>query len=247
MGLKTESAGGIILNLKGDICLVNQQHYAWSLPKGHVEAGETILDTAKREITEETGLTKLTLLTYLGHYSRFKMHRDGSDNPDEFKTMYFFLYITPEMTLSPQDPDNPIADWLSIPEAIKRLTHPKDQSFLESHAPVIMAHFNAQFMTVTTTTATEKDAQKLASLSIESRLAACVQIDAPITSVYRWDNQIQSEKEYRIVFKTHRLCLAQLEQLIHNNHPYDTPQFICTSWVSGSSHYLQWMIQNMAI
>ncbi len=93
----------------------------------------------------------------------------------------------------------------------------------------------------------KKDAQKFASLSIESRLAACAQIDAPITSVYRWDNQVQSEKEYRIVFKTHRLCLAQLEQLIHNNHPYDTPQFICTSWVSGSSHYLQWMIQNIAI
>ncbi len=247
MGLKTESAGGIILNLNGEICLVNQQHYSWSLPKGHVESGETILDTAKREITEETGLTKLTLLTYLGHYSRFKTHQDGSDNPDEFKTMYLFLYITPEVTLSPQDPDNPIAEWLSIPDAIKRLTHPKDQSFLESHAPVITSYFNSQFITVTTTTSTKKDAQKLATLSIEHRLAACTQIDSPITSIYHWDNQIHSEKEYRVIFKTHRLCLSQLQQLIQNNHPYDTPQLIYTSWVGGSRDYLQWMIQNLSI
>jgi periplasmic divalent cation tolerance protein len=244
---KTESAGGIILNLKGDICLVNQQHYAWSLPKGHIEPGETVLETAKREIREETGLTNITLLNYLGHYSRFKMHRDGSDNTDELKTMYFFLYLTPETTLTPQDPDNPIAEWLPIHTAIQRLTHPKDQSFLESHAPMIMSYFNAQFLVMTTTAPTEKEAKTLAALAVENNYAACAQIEAPITSIYRWDTTIQCEQEYRITFKTHRLCVSRLETLIKANHSYDTPQLTCTALVHGSKDYLQWMIDALEL
>ena len=245
MSLKTESAGGIILNLKGEVCVVSQKYDSWSLPKGHVENGETLLDTARREIFEETGLKNIMLLTYLGHYSRFKMHRDGSDNTNEFKTMYFFLYITSETVLIPQDTDNPIAKWLSINDAVNRLTHPKDQSFLESHRSVIMSYFNAQFLTVTTTTSSENEAKKLASLAIENKVASCAQIDAPITSIYRWDNAIQCEQEYRITLKTHRLCLLRLEALIKKHHSYENPQFNCTALASGSTENLMWVISTL--
>ena len=55
--IKTRSAGGIIL--RENLILIASQHgTSWSLPKGHLEGEEREIDAAKREIYEETGLTK---------------------------------------------------------------------------------------------------------------------------------------------------------------------------------------------
>ena len=51
--IKTQSAGGVILN-GNDIAVVSQHSKNWSLPKGHREENETLLDTAYREVYEET-------------------------------------------------------------------------------------------------------------------------------------------------------------------------------------------------
>ena len=68
----TESAGGIVLNQENKILIVNQNHDSWSLPKGHVDPGETILEAAKREIYEESGVSQLEYIKDLGFYQRFK-------------------------------------------------------------------------------------------------------------------------------------------------------------------------------
>ena len=51
-----ECAGGIVINNKKEVVVVNQNHDSWSLPKGHVDKGEDKLTTAKREIFEESGI-----------------------------------------------------------------------------------------------------------------------------------------------------------------------------------------------
>ena len=56
---KTKSAGGVVLNNKGEILIVNQHGNSWSLPKGHIEEGEEILEAAKRETYEESGIRNL--------------------------------------------------------------------------------------------------------------------------------------------------------------------------------------------
>ena len=53
---QTITAGGIIVNEFQEVVIVSQNHDSWSLPKGHVEKNETILNAATREIHEETGL-----------------------------------------------------------------------------------------------------------------------------------------------------------------------------------------------
>ena len=53
MNVKTkhvECAGGIIINKNNEVAIVNQNHDSWSLPKGHIDPGESKLETAKREI-----------------------------------------------------------------------------------------------------------------------------------------------------------------------------------------------------
>ena len=46
----TKSAAGIVLNVDKKILIVNQNYDSWSLPKGHIDSGETALEAAKREI-----------------------------------------------------------------------------------------------------------------------------------------------------------------------------------------------------
>ncbi len=58
------------------------------------------------------------------------------------------------------------------------------------------------WLTVLTTTDSEEKAHELAQGAVEARLAACAQISAPVTSVYRWQNAIESSEEWQVLFKT---------------------------------------------
>ena len=121
-------SGGIIMNNK-NVAVVNQNHDSWSLPKGHIDPGESRLDAAKREIYEETGIIDLKLIKYLGEYSRFRIGLDGNDDKSELKTIYIFLFHSNQIKLEPKDPNNPEAKWLHYSNVEAILTHPKDKKF----------------------------------------------------------------------------------------------------------------------
>ena len=124
-------SGGIIMNNK-NVAVVNQNHDSWSLPKGHIDPGESRLDAAKREIYEETGIIDLKLIKYLGEYSRFRIGLDCNDDKSELKRIHLFLFTTTEMKLSPIDPMNPEARWGSLKEVYDILTHRKDKDYMLS-------------------------------------------------------------------------------------------------------------------
>jgi periplasmic divalent cation tolerance protein len=86
-----------------------------------------------------------------------------------------------------------------------------------------------------------ESAQKLATLLIERRLAACVNILAPCISVYRWKGEIQHDEEHPLLIKTARDRYAELEASIRANHPYELPEIIAVSIDSGLPAYLQWV------
>jgi len=56
-----EAAGGVVKNLKGEILVINRLG-KWDLPKGKIEVGEEIETAAKREVTEECGITNLAIV-----------------------------------------------------------------------------------------------------------------------------------------------------------------------------------------
>src|SRR5215211_3698201 len=130
--IHTESAGGVVLDAEGRVLLVSQHGTSWSLPKGHVEEGENLLETARREIYEESGVGQLELLGSLGSYTRRRLGRDGGEDASELKTIHLFLFRTNATALSPVDPDNPEAVWVEKERVSSLLTHPKDREFFES-------------------------------------------------------------------------------------------------------------------
>lgn len=125
----SRSAGGVVLNRRGQVLIVNQRGRSWSLPKGHIEEGEDVLAAARREIYEESGLKDLTLVGPLGSYERMRIGLHGGENGAERKHLTFFLFKSEEERLSPVDPDNPEARWVEKHEVAAMLTHPKDKEF----------------------------------------------------------------------------------------------------------------------
>lgn len=125
----SRSAGGVVLNAKKEVLVVNQNRDSWSLPKGHIDFGETALDAACREIEEESGVSRLTLIRELGTYERYKIGMKGSEDNSELKVITLFLFHTSQKKLKPIDPNNPEARWVKKEDVAKILTHPKDQEF----------------------------------------------------------------------------------------------------------------------
>lgn len=132
------TAGGIILGPENKIAITNQRKNSWSIPKGGVDPGEEILEAAKREIREETGITELELIEKLGVYSRYRIPLDGDpEDTSVLKEITVYLFRTDQEELSPEDPHNPEAVWLDVDEVPERLTHQKDKDFFESVIPRI--------------------------------------------------------------------------------------------------------------
>lgn len=123
------SAGGVVLNPKGEVLIVRQRDGSWSLPKGHIQEGEDPKAAAIREIKEETGLADFTPVKILGSYSRYSLAETGGNDTSKLKRITFYLFITKETALRPADPRNPEARWVAKGDVASFLTHPKDQEF----------------------------------------------------------------------------------------------------------------------
>lgn len=129
----TKIAGGVVQNRSGDILLVNQRGDSWSFPKGHVEKGEKLLDAARREIYEETGIRKLVLKRRFSPYMRRRIGKGGrGEDPSECKHITLFLFATDEVVLQSKDlEEHPEARWIPKENVRLFLTHPKDRAFLK--------------------------------------------------------------------------------------------------------------------
>ncbi len=88
------------------------------------------------------------------------------------------------------------------------------------------------------TAATAEEAERIASMLVEARLAACVQILPSIKSVYRWKGEIVRENEVLLSAKTTREKFAELDRAVRAIHSYETPEIIALPIAAISDAYL---------
>lgn len=111
---KTESAGGVIVRENGgkkEVLLIRDLKFDdWFLPKGHQEAGESLEETALREVFEETGLTDIEIIKPIGSYKQINTEKR------EDKEIHFFLMSKTSDKLPEKTEDNKghVIDWFPI-------------------------------------------------------------------------------------------------------------------------------------
>ena len=84
---------------------------------------------------------------------------------------------------------------------------------------------------------------ELACKLVDERLAACVNVMAECTSVYRWEGRNESAAEVPVLIKTLAQHYARLEELIKTSHPYELPEIIAVPISSGLPAYLKWIAE----
>ena len=128
------SAGGLVINTSGTMGLligrrdlkdVAREKLIWSLPKGHIEEGETPQEAAIREVHEETGILseihrELGVIDFWFMASGKRIH----------KTVHHYLFREVSGTLSPQVTEVDDVQWFPLEEITSLLAYPDEKKLI---------------------------------------------------------------------------------------------------------------------
>ena len=91
------------------------------------------------------------------------------------------------------------------------------------------------------TAGTKKEAHRIADLLLNERKAACVNIVPEISSLFWWQDKLDSAQESLLIVKTKASVLNEIVRLVKELHSYDTPEIIALPIVGGNQDYLEWI------
>jgi periplasmic divalent cation tolerance protein len=103
---------------------------------------------------------------------------------------------------------------------------------------------NKNLLVLYSTVGTKKQAEKLATIALSARKASCVNILPAGKSIYLWENKIEQNDEFYLLFKTSPELVNELEQLIIENHPYDLPAILKFD-VEGSQEFVNYILSSL--
>ena len=91
------------------------------------------------------------------------------------------------------------------------------------------------------TTATTNEAQRISKVLLEQRKVACVNIVPSVSSLFWWENKLDSAHESLLIVKTKASLLNEVVRLVREIHSYDIPEIIALPIVGGNQDYLEWI------
>ncbi len=88
----------------------------------------------------------------------------------------------------------------------------------------------------------EFSANLIATTLVEENLAACVNIVPSVTSVYKWNEKAQEDKELLLIIKTRQERFNDVEMKIKELHEYTIPEIVAIPIIQGSEEYQNWIV-----
>ena len=85
------------------------------------------------------------------------------------------------------------------------------------------------------------EARQIGEHLVAGRLAACVNIIEGMHSIYRWEGEIQKDREVVMIAKTTRDRLPALVEAVKNLHSYDCPCIVSFNIDGGNPEFLEWI------
>ena len=104
----------------------------------------------------------------------------------------------------------------------------------------------SQLIVCWTTVAFRNDAHKIATALLEEKLAACVQVDGPTQSHYRWKGEQLCDEEHRLWIKSTAARWEALRSRLKELHPYEEPQILMAEIAGTSDGYASWVVGECA-
>lgn len=96
------------------------------------------------------------------------------------------------------------------------------------------------FATVLITVPDLKTAEKVSSVLIEKRLAACANF-FPVKSMYRWEGEVEVNEEFILLLKTRSSDFDRICEEVVKVHPYEVPCIVRCEITEGLPSYLDWI------
>ena len=106
---------------------------------------------------------------------------------------------------------------------------------------------NDKLQIIMTTLDDMDQAEQLARLLVDSRSAACVNMLPNITSVFRWEGEVQVEREILMLIKTTFDNSPDVTAIIEAHHSYDVPEIVRLSGEVLHKPYMQWVRDCLAL
>ena len=132
------SAGGVVYQINAgrlETVLCGRSHpVRWSLAKGTPDPGETLEETALREVREETGL-EVKIDGSLGSIDYW--FADRSRDVRYHKTVHFYLMIPVGGATDQHDPEFDVVEWFDAEKAVKTLAHANEANVLQKALDII--------------------------------------------------------------------------------------------------------------
>ncbi|WLP85898.1 NUDIX domain-containing protein [Mycoplasma seminis] len=109
------------------VLLVKQLNNLWVFPKGHIEGNETPVETAHREVMEETSVKNIHIISEVSYQDNYVLPDTGNDK----QVTYFLAYTTDNEIPHHVHGESKRAKYFSLKKASKLLTHDAPKNFLQ--------------------------------------------------------------------------------------------------------------------
>ena len=97
---------------------------------------------------------------------------------------------------------------------------------------------------IRTTFPSKEEAVDCGTQLVQSKLAACIHVEGPVTSIFSWQGRIETVEEFTCCCKTLTTKLDACQTKIKDIHPYETPQIVFVQ-CAASSDYIAWMQESI--